>query len=51
MLPALIHEQNTDSVISHLNYTISINFVDNTSEKLEIFSFSEVLSTVKMPIG
>jgi len=25
--------------------------VDNTSEKLEIFSFSEVLSTVKMPIG
>lgn len=50
-LPALIHEQNTDSVISHLNYTIIINFVDNTSEKLEIFSFSEVLSTVKMPIG
>ena len=45
MLPALIHEQNTDSVISHLNYTIIINFVDNTSEKLEIFSFSEVLST------
>ena len=51
MLPALIHEQNTDSVISHLNYTIIINFVDNTSEKLEIFSFSEVLSTVKMPIA
>ena len=24
MLPALIHEQNTDSVISHLNYTTHV---------------------------
>mgnify|MGYP007067772673 FL=1 len=39
MLPALIHEQNTDSVISHLNYTIIINFVDNTSEKLGNIQF------------